>query len=87
MMKSASSSTDSSTNISTARTVFACAHCGGAIQPRVKCVRKTYNGHEWVLCMSCHKNFKDLCNEIAGNTIRFYLVRTARKTFRRLATR
>ena len=85
MMKSAYPSTDSSTNISTARTVFACAHCGGTIQPRVECVRKTYHGQEWVLCMSCHKDFKKLCNEIAGNAMSFYLVRTARKTFRRLA--
>jgi predicted metal-binding protein len=87
MMKSAYSSTDSMTNIRMATTVFACAHCGGAIQPRVEHVRKSYNGQEWILCMSCHKAFKDLCNEIAGNAMSFYLVRTARKTFRRLASR
>ncbi len=85
MMKSAYASTDSSTNISTSTTVFACAHCGGTIHPRVKCVRKTYNGQEWILCLSCNEAFKKLCNEIAGNAMSFYLVRTARKTFRRLA--
>ena len=87
MMKSAYSSTDSMTNISTARTVFACAHCGGTIQPRVEHVRKTYHGQEWILCLSCNEAFQELCNEIAGKAMSFYLVRTARKTFRRLASR
>ena len=87
MMKSAFASTDSSTNISTARTVFACAHCGGTIPPRVEYVRKTYNGQEWILCLSSNEAFKKLCNEIAGDAMSFYLVRTARKTFRRLASR
>jgi len=85
MMKSAYSSTDSMTDIRSTKTVFACAHCGGTIHPRIKCVRKTYNGQEWILCLSCNEAFQNLCNEIAGNAMSFYLVRTARKTFRRLA--
>jgi hypothetical protein len=85
MMKSASSSTDNVTVIETARARLACAHCEGAIQPPMECVRKNYNGQEWVLCMACHEAFRNLCNEIAGKAMSFHPVRTARKTFRRLA--
>ena len=85
MMKNASPSIDRSTSISTATDAFTCAHCGATITPRTKFVRKSYNGQEWLLCLPCHKGFKDLCNEIAGNAASFYLVRSARKSFRRLA--
>jgi transcription elongation factor Elf1 len=85
MMKTAHSSTDTATNISTAKSVFVCAHCGGSTHPRVQCVRKTYNGQDWLLCLSCHEAFQKLCNDIAGKAKSFYLVRTARRNFRRLA--
>ena len=85
MMKSAPSSTDPATDISIAKTVFVCAHCGGSTHPRVQCVRKTYNGQQWLLCLSCHEDFKKLCSEIADKAKSFYLVRTARRNFRRLA--
>jgi hypothetical protein len=85
MMKSVSTSTGSTTFIETAKTALSCAHCEVAIQPPMECVRKNYNGQEWVLCMACHEAFQNLCNEIAGKAMSFHLVRTARKTFRRLA--
>ncbi|HUJ71441.1 MAG TPA: hypothetical protein VLZ30_04300 [Verrucomicrobiae bacterium] len=85
MMKSASSSTRNTTFIETAKTLLVCAHCEVAIRPPMECVRKNYNGEEWVLCMACHDAFQKLCNEIAGKAMGFHLVRTARKHFRRLA--
>jgi len=85
MMKSVSSSTDSRTFIENAKARLVCAHCEVTIQPRTECVRKNYNGEEWVLCVACHEAFQNLCNEIAGKAMSFHLVRTARKTFRRLA--